>query len=359
MPINKNALLRYKILDDLLSDKYHNYSLDDLTEEVNKRLSEIDPNSDGVVRRTIEKDIHFLEKEDPFWAMIERYPAYAFSTARQDHRRKHCLRYEDRSFSLFKKKLTDDEKHLLREVFSLLGQFDGLPYLEGLEDLRRGLGAKDNDKPIIALTKNPLENTNLFGKLFTAISQQLVIELHYHKFDSPDEDRVYKLYPYLLKEYNGRWYLFAARTDNRTLNCYSLDRMDSVKPLPSMKYKKYEGNVYEIFEDIIGVTFYPDAEVKKITFWVSDVSKEYVSTNPLHESQRTITKPDKEEALRTKYPTLKGGRFFRIDCKNNYELIRELCSYGPELIVLEPSDIQDEIRQRINSMNEKYSKITN
>lgn len=43
MPANKNAMTRYKILDDLLSNRYHNYSLDDLTEEVNLRLSEMYP----------------------------------------------------------------------------------------------------------------------------------------------------------------------------------------------------------------------------------------------------------------------------------------------------------------------------
>ena len=34
MPANKNAMTRYMILDELLSNRYHNYSLDDLTEEV-------------------------------------------------------------------------------------------------------------------------------------------------------------------------------------------------------------------------------------------------------------------------------------------------------------------------------------
>ena len=60
MPVNKNAMTRYKILDELLSSRYHNYSLDDLTEEVNNRLAELDPNTNGVVRRTIEKDISYL-----------------------------------------------------------------------------------------------------------------------------------------------------------------------------------------------------------------------------------------------------------------------------------------------------------
>ena len=48
MPTNKNAMTRYKILDELLSCRYHNYSLEDLTEEVNKRLSDMYPDTDGV-----------------------------------------------------------------------------------------------------------------------------------------------------------------------------------------------------------------------------------------------------------------------------------------------------------------------
>ena len=73
MPANKNAMTRYKILDELLSCRYHNYSLDELTEEVNKRLTELYPDTNGVVRRTIEKDITYLEYEGPFLVEIERY----------------------------------------------------------------------------------------------------------------------------------------------------------------------------------------------------------------------------------------------------------------------------------------------
>ena len=52
-----------------------------------------------------------------------------------------------------------------------------------------------------------------------------------------------------------------------------------------------------------------------------------------------------------------GGRFFRIDCKRNYELIRELTSYGKELLVLEPSNIREEIKARVKSMGEDYEKL--
>jgi predicted DNA-binding transcriptional regulator YafY len=352
MPITKNAIMRYKILDELLSDRYRNYTLDDLTNEVNRRLAEMRPDGDCVVRRTIEKDIHFLENEGPFWVEIERYSVDYDNYERNRTYRKQCLRYTDPSFSIFKQKLSSEEQYLLRELFSLLGQFDGLPKLEGLERLRQSLRPSSTDQPIISLTKNPLENTNLFGELFTAISQRQVIELHYHQFTAPDNDRVYNLHPYLLRQYNGRWYLFAKKVENDKLKCFPLDRMDKIVPLPSLKYKEYDGNLNELFEDVIGVSIYEAEPVNQIVFWVSDFSVDYVMTKPLHESQKNLNM--EEAALRKAYPSLQGGRFFRIDCKRNYELIRELCSYGQELVVLEPTDIRKEIEERIKGMSDRY-----
>lgn len=55
MPANKNAMTRYKILDELLSCRYHDYSLDDLTEEVNRRLAELYPDTNGVGRELSRK----------------------------------------------------------------------------------------------------------------------------------------------------------------------------------------------------------------------------------------------------------------------------------------------------------------
>lgn len=355
MPINKKAIIRYRILDELLSNRYHNYSLDDLTQEVNNRLAEIFLNDDNVGRRTIEKDIAFIEY-DGFNAEIERYSVYSYNTEKKKTTKKRCLRYADPSFTIFKMEMTSDEIYLLREVFSLLGQFDGLPNFEGLERLRLGLAPRKRNTPIIYLTKNPLEKTNLFGELFTAISQRQVIELHYHTFKTTDDTCIYRLYPYLLREYSGRWYLYAARVENDKIKCFPLDRMIKMIPLPSFKYKRYEGDLSEIFEDIIGVSFFYEEPVNKIIFWVSDVSKDYVLTKPLHESQRTVSDKD-TKALLEKYPSLQGGQFFRIDCKRNYELIRELCSFGKELLVLEPSNIQEEIWEYINGMTENYAKL--
>lgn len=348
-------MTRYKILDELLSSRYHNYSLDDLTEEVSKRLSEMYPDTNGVVRRTIEKDIYYLEYEGPFMVDIERYTAPGYNKQKQKSFAKQCLRYSNPAFSIFKKEMSDDEEYLLREALSMLGQFEGLPNLEALEGLRLGLGVKMNNRKIISLAKNPLENSNILGELFTAISQKQVVELHYHKFQEYDNILTLNVHPYLLKEYNRRWYLFASAESDEKFLCFALDRIDGIVPLPSHHYLEYDGNIDERFEDVIGVTL-NDGPVLKIVFWVSNKSKEYVETKPLHGSQKHINAAI-EEKLRSAHPILTGGTFFQIECIENYELIRELSSFGKDLIVLQPSQIIEAVANRVSEMNEIYKKL--
>jgi predicted DNA-binding transcriptional regulator YafY len=355
MPSNKNAMTRYKILDELLSSRYHNYSLDDLTDEVCKRLVELYPDTKGIVRRTIEKDIHYLEYEGPFMVEIERYTVPGYDVDKQRTFVKQCLRYANPSFSIFKKELSKDEEYLLSEALSMLGQFDGLPNLDALENLRLSLDKRE-EKKIISFTKNPLENTTFFGELFTAISQHQVVELRYHKFGEMNEVQSINIHPYLLKEYNRRWFVFGAAEAGGKLMCFGLDRIDKIVPLTSHKYISYDGDINEVFEDIIGVTIYDNAPLLRIYIWVSNYSKDYVCTKPIHESQVEL-KGIKAQSFREKYPNLEGGKFFKLECKYNYELERELTSFGKELLVLEPNDLQNTIWRRIEDMHESYRKL--
>ena len=362
MPANKNAVTRYYILDKLLGNRYHNYSSKDLCQLVNEELKELrgsdesEKKKEVVCLSTIQHDLHYLEYEGPFLAEIEHYQIDVPSQKNPNKTvKKTCHRYADPSFSIFKKEMTEDEKYLLVEALSLLGQFDGLPNLEGLESLRNGLNVK-TDWQIISFTKNPLENSTLLGELFTAISQRQVVELHYHRFDTPDEERTVTLHPYLLKEYNRRWYLIAAAEESGKLLNFALDRIDKVVPLPSHVYVLYDGDLNERFEDIVGVTLNEDKDLQTIVFWVSNRSKDYVATKPIHESQRNI-RGEREEELREKYPTLREGRFFSIDCIENYELIRELTSFGKDLIVLSPQNIVEQVQQRIIEMQNEYTAV--
>lgn len=340
MPTNKNALTRYKYLDEMLSDRHHFYDIHDLTEKCNEKL--IEAGFPEVSQRCIEKDINYLEYA-PFYAEIKRYRVHG----------RRCIRYENPSFTIFRKDLSEEESNLILEVLNTIGQFDGLAHFEWLDRFKIGLGLKKRPR-IISFSNNPyLQNSNLLGVLFDNISNQVVIHLEYHTFSDMETKEII-FHPYLLKQYNNRWYLIgAADEDGKILN-YALDRIDAVTALPEIKYKTCNEDLSERFEDIVGVTLYEDRKIQHILFWVSDQSKNYVKTKPIHGSQCQY-KGEQEEKYHSQYPSLNEGAFFSIDCIPNYELIRELCSFGKELIVLSPSSIQNDIFNRIKSMFDSYS----
>lgn len=341
MPTTKNALIRYQFLDRLLSDRHHYYDRKALWEKVNEMLD--DAGFKQVTRRCIETDIIDL-MDAPFNAPIEEYQAGG----------KTCLRYE-RGFSIFKEEMTREERYLLREVLNTIGQFDGLDNFEWLDKFKLGLDIEERSQ-IISFSNNPyLQNSNLLGTLFDMISNEVVIRLSYHTFTDATV-RSIDFHPYLLKQYNDRWFLLGAADSDKKILTFALDRIDDVAPQPEKKYEECSENLYERFEDIVGVTLYEVRQIEHILCWVSDASKGYIETKPIHGSHTPLNE-EKDVQLRQEYPQLEGGMFFTLDCIPNYELIRELSSYGKELVVLEPSSIHDEIYKRICEMNEKYSQL--
>ena len=91
MPINKNAFIRYKYLDKLLSDYHHYYDIHDLTDKVNAILN--DNGFSQVGQRCIEKDLDVLGST-PFDAPIEHIRLNG----------KNVIRYRVRYFSIFKRR---------------------------------------------------------------------------------------------------------------------------------------------------------------------------------------------------------------------------------------------------------------
>lgn len=339
--VKKNAIMRYKILDSLLSNINRYYSISELLEKVNEAL-ELD-GMEPVSRRCIEKDLNTLECA-PYEAVIERVWYHG----------KKCIRYAEEGFSIFTKKLTEEEENLLSEVLNTIGQFDGLDTFEWLDSLKKRLDIKEHRR-IIQFDSNPyFEGRNLIGSLFTAISNKQVLALKYHTFKDPQVREVV-VYPYLLKEYNNRWFLIVGVEDGTILN-FALDRIDDFEPMPHIDYIEPDEELESRFDDIVGVTLFKDKPTEDILLWVNEEGYQYVKTKPLHGSQRDV-KGEEDKTMREKYPALQGGRFFRLQCILNYELEQLLMSKMNQLVVLEPATLKDSLINRIKKMDSLYSSI--
>lgn len=327
MPVTKNAMARYRIIDRLLADPNRDYTTDDIQMYVNKEC----PN---VSLRMIQKDIKALE-EAPFNKKLVRNKGG-----------RGTVRYADQSAPIFYQELTSDEEEMLREVLRSLGQFDGLDNFTWLELLKKKLDMKEGDdnRPVIVFSKNNGLQVpqNLLARLFSAISHKKVIRLTYTKFG--DEPKQHIVYPYQLKQYNDRWYLLCTPLSggynpNLIINL-PLDRID-----PDFEYIEEEPfvdtqiDLKARYDEIIGVTLKEDVELEQIIFAVSPSSVSYVKTKYMHFTQLEFPK-EEQIKFRRKYPSLSDWTFFTIECRPNRELEAAFTAYGADIVIIEPEPLR-------------------
>ncbi|WP_097037076.1 WYL domain-containing protein [Fibrobacter sp. UWT3] len=164
-----------------------------------------------------------------------------------------------------------------------------------------------------------------------------------------------QIFPHVLKQCKGRWFLIGTTVDTKEVMCYSMDQIEDIKPLP-IKYEPYDGRWDEYFESVIGVTKKADDTPQDIVFWASQDECAYLAGKPVHSSMTPLKKNDAE--LRKRYRLPDDGKLFRINCIVNFELKREMASKFGERIVLEPPSLRKEIINDVKTMLNRYRMIT-
>ena len=365
MPTNKNAVIRYMYLDQMLSDRYNKYTCEDLLKKVNERLELAGYPTIGGDRsdyeryinsgkRLIQLDIQALQ-DSPFNMEIDSSEKLYGSPV---------YRYADQTQSLFSKPLSDDEKRLLQEVLNTLGQFAGLDSFEWLNDLqeklndKRAFGRSEYDKEmpknrkIISFSYNDyLAGKGYLGTLFALISNKKVVDVEYEPFG--EAPRTIRLYPYLLKQYNDRWYLIGTPLATEEFPYREdfyvnlpLDRMNGVSAVDGVEYVDCDEYFEERYEDIVGITWIKEEEHREIILAVKDSYTGYVDTKPLHGSQIKFPS-DKQKELHDKYAAFDGYTFYSINVKPNRELYNTIYRNGEDIILISPGRIRERMIQEM------------
>lgn len=367
MPSNKNAVIRYMYLDQMLSDRYNKYTCEDLLKKVNERLELAGyPTIGGDKsdydryiksgKRVIQLDLQALQ-DSPFNMEIDSSERLYGSPV---------YRYADQTQSLFRKQLSDDEKRLLQEVLNTLGQFAGLDSFEWLNDLQErlndsrafGRGEYDREmqsprKIISFSTNNYLEGKDYLGTLFSLISNKKVVDIDYAPFGN--DMRTIRLYPYLLKQYADRWYLIGTPLANERypyrkdffLNL-PLDRIQAIRAVEGVPYIDCEEDIEERYEDIIGISYYESEPLTEIVLAVKDSFLGYIETKPLHGSQMKFPK-EEQERLHKKYPALDGYTFYGLELKPNWEFFNLIYSHVENVVLVSPKVIRDRMVEEIGN----------
>ena len=341
MPTNKNAFLRIKILDGLLSESVvRRYTMNDLTRLCNEQLEISGERHVG--RRCLEKDIEFIQQQ---FGLIER----------ERSGKSTILRYTNQTDSIFNQGISTSEKKLLQAVSRIVGQMDGIEGFEFFDRLKESFD--DTNQALIIFDRNEdLKNRDLLPKLINFIENKKAIKFEYHPIHNK-KSNVVELYPQLLKQYNARWFLFGLAMDKKKILTFSLEQIENVQN-SSKKFEPCNIDWNEYFDDMIGVTRKDGETTQEIIFWASKRECAYLEGKPIHSSQKLLKKSRTAELKKNYSVPEDDGKFFSIKCIVNFELKREMASKFGERIVLEPPSLRKEIINDVNTMLNRYRMIT-
>ncbi len=335
MAVNKNALIRYKTIDKCLQNSMRDWTLDDLIESCSDTLYELEGRDVNVSKRTIQLDIQLMRSDKlGYNAPIEVYD-------------KKYYRYGDPDYSITNIPLTENDMNVLTETmsmlkqfqdFSLFGEFKGI--INKLEDK---IYTEKNNKPaIIHLDKNELlKGLGFLDEIYQAILKEVVLVLTYQSFKARHPNIVV-FHPYLLKEFNNRWFVVGKRHSEEKFLTLALDRINAIDYNFELDYQPRSLDADEYYQNTIGVTVMDTHNLKHVRFKVDKGNAPYVLTKPFHHSQKEIEQHKD------------GSITFEIFVHLNFELERMILGFGESIEVLGPRQLRGRIKKKLRLALGKY-----
>lgn len=321
MAQNKNALIRYKTIDKCLQNNYRQWTLEDLMEACSDALYEYEGKENPVSKRTVQLDIQMMRSEKlGYNAPIEVYD-------------KKYYRYADEDFTITDIPLTETDINVLTETVSMLKQFKDFSLFNDVSDILQRLedkiyAEKSHTQPVIHLDKNEsLKGLHFLDEIYQAIIKKIVLVITYKSFKSTEEQQ-FHFHPFILKEFNNRWFLIGRKSSNLPIVNLALDRIVKIDYDFQFPFLEQTFNHENYYKNIIGVTVNSGLQPKPIQLWIDKINAPYVITKPLHRSQRLIKENED------------GSIIINLFLIENYEMERLFLGFGDGLLVLKPERLR-------------------
>ncbi|WP_276374339.1 WYL domain-containing protein [Chryseolinea sp. H1M3-3] len=326
MPLVKNALTRYLLINECLTNPRKRYwTIEEIMEKAEKR--------DIIVsKRTFEMDFAAMRYDERL-----NYHAPILYCKRNKG-----FYYSDPDYSIEKLPLSDNDIETFGLIVESFQRFRGAQVLDQLEGMFDKLGkvagqlkekkTKLPYSPIVFERIPYCKGIEHFDKLYQAILRQKPVTIRYRKFEHLT-GKEHTFHPYLLKEYKFRWYLLGYSENRRGKLILALDRVEDVTSA-KVSFKPYKGaDIERYFYHTIGVTI-NNNPVQEVMLWFSPSQGNYVKTQHLHATQEIVSDTPQ-------------GMTVRLQLIPNYELLQTLLAFGPEVKVLEPLSLKDDLKEML------------
>ena len=332
MASNKNALIRYKTIDQCLRNNMKRWTLNNLIAACSDALYEYEGKDVYVSKRTIQLDIQLMRSDKlGYNAPIEVYE-------------KKFYRYAEEEYSIKNIPVTNNDVKIMNEAIQVLRQFKDFSLFKEMDGVLQRLedsvyASQKTNRAIIHLDKNEqLKGLEYIDPIYEAIQNKKVFTVIYKSFKAHKASEM-TIHPQLLKEYNNRWFVLA--THKKKFITLALDRISNITIDEHTTYDDLHIDGDKYYKDVIGVTV-SNTRAQRIEFWVDSPNAPYVITKPFHKSQRLIKRTE-------------DGVIFNILVQMNFELERMILGFGDSIEILKPERLRKRMKQKLKKAVEFYS----
>lgn len=339
--MNQEMLFRIRVIDNCLRKASQKWTRDTLADACNEQAWEYLDLERNYTILTISRDLKRMKAEPPsgYGAPIE-----------WDAQLK-TYRYTDADYSIDLLPLFQEDINLLEET---LGLIQSAPYFEldnGLSTLADRIAERLKLKrnrselpPVVFSHSQKVQGQGWIPLLYEAVIRKHCVVLEYQPFEEPLSRQVVS--PYLLREYNRRWFLIGYSHKYHKIRTYALDRVQGAERYLLEQFYLQPGfNPKTYFDPVIGVSIPEDRQLEEVRIKVTPLRAKYLITKPIHHSQKLLEQTETYSIL-------------SIRVIPNIEFERFLLSMGEEAVVEQPSWLRHQIAERLKLAADQYAKET-
>lgn len=169
----------------------------------------------------------------------------------------------------------------------------------------------------------------------------MVLIITYKSFKSREETK-FHFHPFILKEFNNRWFLIGKKKESQPITNLALDRIISIDYEFTLPYLEEDFDADAYYKDVIGVTVNSGLKARRIEVWVDASNAPYVITKPLHTSQRIIKENED------------GSIILNLFVIPNYEMERLLLGFGNCMEILKPEGLRNRMKKVLQDALLRY-----
>lgn len=176
--------------------------------------------------------------------------------------------------------------------------------------------------------------------VINALKEYHPVTFSYHPYTRVNPTLGVVVEPYFLKIFRQRWYMTGRNVADGSIKTYALDRMSDVSISNDTFSVPDDFDAEKYCNDAFGIMF-TKGETKKIAIRTNPRRAKYLRALPLHHSQ--------QEILHDNYS------IFYYDLKLTGDLVEEILSYGPELVVISPPELRAMVTTRLREALDNYN----